>query len=768
MCRESNFLTFVMRTIRHRIVFDRFYLNQNQERMKRFDIGLLLAAAASLTATGTQTAEPGHITIRQPNAPELGYSPASGVKILTVNGLKFKDLDRDGELDPYEDWRLTPKERAADLASKLSHEEIAGLMLYSGHQPVAADTLTPPQRQFLTDDNLRHILMVWSVSNETTVKWYNAVQELCESLGHGIPANNSSDPRHGSRADAEFNAGGGGDLSMWPGMLGMAAAFSPELMAEFGRVTADEFRAMGLTTSLFPQVDVATDPRWFRFMFTMGEDPQLTTDLTRAWVDALQTSEPGEEIDNGWGRGSVNAMVKHWPGTGSAGEGGRDGHYDFGKYAVFPNGNFELHTQPFTEGAFKLAGPTKCAAAVMPDYTIAAGIDPEGIAAGFSKMMLHDILREKEAFDGVICTDWHITTHRPWGVERESEVDRTYRCLMAGVDMFGGNNDKRPVLAAFDLMEQRHGKDWTEQRIRLSARRLLLNMFRVGLFDNPYLDAERSLAVLGSPENMAKGYDAQLRSIIMLKNRNNTLPVKDKKKVYVPQRHINAYTDYWTLRHGDRTFHPVSNETLGQYFEPAATPEEADMAVVFIESPIGYYGYDYTHLGDTTRMDYLPVTLQYQPYTADTARPVSLAGDKTQVSANRSYRGRTVTPANADDEKIVAETRKAMGNKPVIVVANIVNPFVISGIEPLADAVLLTFDVQNQAVLDIISGHAEPSAMLPFQMPADMLTVEAQAEDTPRDMRPYTDSDGHTYDFGFGMNWNGPIADGRADKYLRK
>jgi beta-glucosidase len=114
---------------------------------------------------------------------------------------------------------------------------------------------------------------------------------------------------------------------------------------------------------------------------------------------------------------------------------------------------------------------------------------------------------------------------------------------------------------------------------------------------------------------------------------------------------------------------------------------------------------------------------------------------------------------------LVNDTKKVMGDKPVVVILETGRPVVLSEIEPSADAILVSFNVQHQALLDIISGKAEPSALLPMQMPADMKTVEEQQEDVPRDMRCYHDADGNDYDFAFGLNWKGVIDDERVKRY---
>lgn len=735
--------------------------------------------------------------VTQKNGATLGYSPSSGINLLTVDGFAFKDLNKNGELDPYEDWRLTPEERATDLAARLSVEEIAGLMLYSAHQSIPgassgfgastyggkslaesgalSSDLSDSQRKFLTEDNVRHVLVTRVESPEVAARWNNNVQTLVEGLGHGIPANNSSDPRHGTAADAEYNFGSGGQISLWPGSLGLAATFDPSVVKRFGEVASKEYRALGIATALSPQIDIATDPRWNRVSGTFGEDPDLSTDMARAYVDGFQTSPSDKEIQSGWGYESVNAMVKHWPGGGS-GEGGRDAHYGYGKYAVFPGNNLEQHKQPFLEGAFKLDGKTSKASAVMPYYTISVGQDPSGsdIANGYSSYLIKDQLRGKYGYDGVVCTDWGITgdetgvetfSGKPWGAETLLIADRHYRILMAGVDQFGGNNDKGPVLEAYQMGVSEHGEEAMRQRFEESAVRLLLNIFRCGLFENAYLDPAESQALVGSAEFMKEGYDAQLKSIVMVKNKTNTLPIEKNKKVYIPKRYYPSVIGFFGAPTPDRTDYPVNLEMVKKYYTVVDTPEEADFAIVFIESPNSGTGYS---LEDRKRggNGYLPLSLQYNDYRAVDARNPSLAGgDPYEPFTNRSYKGKTVKTFNKTDMQSVLDTKAKMKGKPVIVSLTMENPTIMSEFEKSADAIMVNFGVQNQAVLDIISGNTEPSALLPLQMPENMSTVEKQFEDVPRDMKSFTDSEGNTYDFAFGLNWSGVINDDRVKKY---
>ena len=712
----------------------------------------------------------------------MGYS---SVSIIEDSRYAFKDLNRNGVLDPYEDWRLEPEERARDLAGRLSIEEIAGLMLYSSHQAVPDTMLTDQQKKFLTEDNLRAVLVTTVKSPEVAARWNNKVQALVEGIGMGIPANNSSDPRKETAATAEYNMGSGGQISLWPTPLGLAATFDPEIVKDFGNIASLEYRALGIATALSPQIDLATEPRWNRFGGTFGEDPDLDTDMARAYVDGFQSSS-----DGGWGPESVNAMVKHWP-SGGPEEGGRDAHFNYGKYAVYPGENFKDHLQAFVQGAFNLKGGTEKASAVMPYYTISYGIDSTGKNVGnnYSSYIIGKLLREQYAYDGVVCTDWGITHDNAsiesfdgkcWGTETLSVAERHYEVLKAGVDQFGGNNDKGPVLEAYKMWVRDFGEEAARARFEASAVRLLLNSFRTGLFENPYTDPANAMEVVGNPEFMTAGYEAQLKSIVMVKNHKNALPKTPKQawndgndarsKVYIPKRFYPQMPGPFGLTMGPESHwdYPVDLDLVRKYYDVTENPSEADFALVMIKEPASGPGYD---VADRKRggNGYVPISLQYRPYRADFAREVSIAGgDPREAFTNRSFRGKTVKTYNEADLDLVIATRKTMKGKPVVVAVACTRPAVLAELEPYADAILLTFGVQNQAVLDIVSGAAEPSALLPMQMPADMRTVEEQFEDVPHDMRPLVDADGNAWDYGYGLNWSGIIEDERTWRYLHR
>ncbi len=730
--------------------------------------------------------------VENADGPTLGYV---SLPLIEQDGLIFKDMERSGKLEPYEDWRLEARERAKDLASRLSVEEIAGLMMYSPHQMVPTVPgmpftatydgkdfpnagvepweLTDQLKDYLNKNHIRHVLAMYLQNTDAAARWNNAIQAFCESQPHSIPTSISSDPRHGAgSADAEYKSDGS-DTSKWPQGMGMAATFDPELCKQAARVIAQEYRALGISTALSPQVDLGTEPRWMRVEDTFGQSPELVTAMSQAYCDGIQTNP----ATRGWGIGSVNAMAKHWPGGGPC-EGGRDAHYAFGKYAVYPGKNLSAHLKPFLEGAFNLQDGTRTAASVMPYYTVSWGIDPTGNNVGnsYSHYIIHDMLREKYGYEGVICTDWGITQDpepvvdsfgsRCYGVEDLSEAERHLRIIENGVDQFGGNNDIRPILEAYHIGCESHSEATMRARFEESATRLLTNMFRCGLFENPYTNPEESIAIVGNKTNSEAGFAAQLKSIVMIKNANNALPLRNldeheaRLKVYVPPRHTDAHKGFSRNPIPAQDTPGANLEALERFYNVVDSPQQADFALCFVESPMSD-GYD----GET---GYQPVSLQYRPYTATTSRKVSIAGgDFREESTNRSYLGKTTISWNESDLDLVINTRKSMGDKPVVAIVRVHHPSVMSELEPYADAILVDFGVQQDAITTVVSGNYEPSGLLPADLPANMETVETHSEDVPFDYEPFTDSQGNEYAFGFGLNWSGKISDERTAQFTR-
>jgi len=753
----------------------------------------------------------GYFIVKNEKGATLAYSKESGVSLIQVDGFAFKDLNKNGLLDQYEDWRLDVNTRALNLAKQMSNEQIAGLMLFSAHQYSVTDSVSDAQKAFLTN-HVRAVLSAASMAPVATqAKWNNAVQAFVEGLDFGIPVNISSDPRTAN-------------ISVWPSNLGLAATFDPEISLNSGKILSKEYRALGIGTYLGPQTDLATEPRWIRANGTFGEDPALSRDMVRNFIDGLQSSFAEDGSDLGWGKDSMNGMIKHWPGDGAA-EGGREAHSFVGKFQVYPGGQFNTALIPFVDGGFALNGKTRSASAVMSSYSIASsdnGTLGEAVGSAFSKYKIDTLLRGKYGYEGVVCTDWGVTFSpgdpqmnglgMPWGVEKLSPEERILKALKVGVNQFGGVNDSKLVLDACALGEKELGSDGIRSILENSAVQLLKNYFKPGLFENPYVDVEYAQKVVASPENLDAGYKAQLNSIVMVKNTDNAIKAASSEKptVYIPMVYFPEVKSFFgntpaewrlpvSLKDASKYFNVVTDKVAAVFTGPQgadgkASPsindivrvsktdlESCDMALLIVRSPINPgdfmqgYGYDFVN------KKYIPLSRQYSTYTADSpeVRTESLAGDPVEksvpsvygaqivtVKENRSYFGNSTTATNKSDLDLINYVAGIMPEHAKVVVAvNSTGPMIFSEFEKNADAILVGFDVDNAVMLEIVAGNFEPNGLLPMQMPKDMNTVEAQYEDVPRDMTPYVDSEGNTYDFAFGLNWSGIINDARVAKY---
>ena len=730
------------------------------------------------------------------DGPVLSYGADSGIELLTeeVDGqtLAFKDMNANGTLDVWEDWRESAQDRAADLAATMSVEQVAGLMLFSSHERSPADGLTDAQKTYLSESHLRNVLNAAASDVEATVPWVNAMQAYVETLATEdspyIPVNFSSDPRS-SAGSAGYNSSGV-DISRWPSSLGLAATFDAEHTQTFAEMASAEYRALGITTALSPQIDLATEPRWLRVGDTFGEDAEQNTELAAAYVDGFQ----GSAGEDGWGVQSVNAMIKHWAGDGP-GEGGRESHTEAGKYGVYPGGNFDEHTQAF------LGSPD--AASIMTAFSIALDADGQpllgdrtGTAYDEGRMAL---LREEHGYDGVVVTDWGVMTGADdadafiamaWGAEELTPAERYLQVLKTGHDMFGGVNDATYLLEAAELWQEKFEAgeldEDAEARFQESGARILTMFFNPGLYENAFLDIEESKAILASDDKVAAGYEAQLDSVVMLKNDGETITASETadwsdKTVYIPHTYnlglAGAFgpatlTEYPSLaiEAAEEIFGTVLTDTVeldadgNVVSQTAPDLSDVDLVLVGMDSPDN--GGTFTNAGrDAETGDFYPLSLQYRPYTADgeNVRQVSISGDilPDGTQQNRSYFGKTSHILNEADldafERAITAIEATGKDIPVITVLKAANPVIPAEFESRSDAIVVGFGTNDKALIEVALGLHEPKGRLPIQFPADMNTVEAQFEDVAKDGTPFTASGGNVSDYGSGLNSAGPI-----------
>ncbi len=745
--------------------------------------------------------EYGFNLIENKNGPTLGYCPDSGVKIIEKDGLYFKDFLGDGELLPYEDWRLPAEERAEDLGKRLSVEQVAGLMCFSAHQFGIKPEVNDAQKKFL-DQHLRSVLNSAGLSgdpDEYQIAWSNNMQKYVEGKDFGIPCYFASDPRNGQ------------GVSDWPGNLSLAATFDPEIAFESAKCQSKELRDLGVACFLAPQVDISSEPRWFRNAGTFGEDPALSRDMVRAFCDGLQSTFDEDGNDLGWGKDSITAMAKHWTAEGSS-EGGREGHMEGGKYSVFPNNNFEALTVPFVDGAFNLKGKTKTAQAVMSSYAAAYTEDKslgEVVGSSYSEYKIKKLLRERYGFTGVVCTDWMVLNegmnegkrYQGWGeyIERSDVTpgERAFMAIMCGIDQMGGCSNPQVLIDAYNFGCEKVGKEVMDEAFATSAKRLLQGYFLTGLFENPYLDEKAALADVNSEDKQEEALKAQVKAVVMVKNENSAIvPHYKRIKVYVPALYEAPHKDMDHVKGlvitDAKVSYPISIETMEKYFDVVTdhvdgaavtrlTEEElkgVDLVLIPAKEPGNSFPQDGR---DPDNMKFVPITRQYGKYVANGpyVRKVSIAGNTLPdgTKENRSYFGEealTTNPEQLDQILEAAAMAKKIG-VPSVVAMFMGRPMCFHEFEKEVDGIVVTFSqpsnygggtASSEALAQIVAGVSEPSGLLPMQMPKDMDDVERQFEDTPRDMECYTDSVGNKYDFAYGLNYSGVIKDDRVEKYF--
>jgi len=644
----------------------------------------------ALAACGTQ----------QPAQVELGTRAAP---LLAVDGLQFRDLNRNGALEPYEDWRLPPDARADDLVSRMTLAEKAGAMVHSSlpgldgeHGGIINATVYNLDviGEWIRDRHINSAITRLATTPAALAEQNNTLQEIAETTRLGIPLTISTDPRNHFQVQHGTSVRANG-FSLWPEATGFGAIGDADLVRRFAQIARREYRATGIHMALSPMADLATEPRWGRVNGTFGEDPQLVKSLVQAYVEGFQGGPDGLAQDG------VVSVVKHWVGYGAAADEGFDGHNAYGRYSAFPGNAFDRHLVPF-EGAFavKVGG-------VMPTYTILRDLVHEGhaveqVAGGFNRYLLQDLLRGRYGFDGVIVSDWGIMSDcprecvegsepgepwvigTPWGMESATPLERHVRGIEVGLDQIGGSHEPGILIEAVErgLL--------TEARLDESVKRILRDKFRQGLFENPFVDPEATNALFSNPQTHAEALAAQQRSLVLLKN-EGVLPLGTSGlKVYVHgidadiarSKGLNVVTD----------------------------AGEAELAIVRLNSP------------------------------RELLHPRHLFGLML-------HEGNLAFAPGQDEFDMVADL--AARNIPVLASVTLTRPAVLTELLPHVSGLFADFGISHEALLDVVLGSASPQGRLPFELPSSMDAVRAQLPDVPHD------SENPLFPIRFGLGYGG-------------
>ena len=608
---------------------------------------------------------------------------SSAAPVLTIGGKQFRDLNRNGVVDPYEDWRLPSATRARDLVSRMTLEEKAGAAVHGTAPIIVGPMASGPAydsasaASMILARNVNSLLTRMSVAPAELARQNNRLQQMAERGRLGIPVTISSDPRSHFQAVAGASVSVSG-FSKWPETLGFGALGDPQLVRHFATIVRSEYRAVGIHMALSPQADLATEPRWSRISGTFGEQPARVGALVTAYVQGLQGSSTHVARDG------VATIVKHWVGYGASVD-GLDGHNYYGRFARFPGGNFAAHVTPF------LGAIASGVVGVMPTYAILDGLSIDGtpvepVGAGFNRQLLGEQLRGRYHFRGMVLSDWGITkdcteacmtgTPRqtrtdiasPWGVTSLTDVQRFAKGMNAGIDQFGGVDDGHPLAEAIaaGLL--------TQARLDEAVQRIMRVKFDLGLFDNPYVDPSAADAFSRVASHQQEATRAQARALVVLERASGKAMLPPVgAKLYIPG--MNPET---VRAHGYRV---------------VDSPAEAEAAILRIKAPF------------------------------QTLHPTFFFGS-FQHEGDLDFK---------DGDSTLAFVKATAAKVPTIVVVYLDRPAILTALQPFAKTLIADFGASDDALLDALTLRVKAVGRLPFELPRSMDAVRAQKGDVPSD-----------------------------------
>lgn len=583
----------------------------------------------------------------------------------------YRDLNKNGKRDVYENPTVSSQERAKDLVGKMTLAEKIGAIFIT-YAFVEKDGSISNQTMMTSgkkvDSLIKHNLMThFNIVAMTPLKataiarYNNTIQKIAEKTRLGIPITISSDPRHSAKQTDNVTAAEAGDFTPFPEPIGFGAIGDPVIMKKFAAIAAQEYRAVGISCALHPMADLATEPRWSRISGSFGENELLSEKLIKSYIQGFQ----GDQLSSN----SVMCITKHFPGSGPQKE-GWEGHFSYGKSLIYPGNNFDAHLSPF-----KAAIATHTAG-IMVAYGIPTAQTNEDVGSCFNKDLLQNLLKTKLGYEGIVVADWNTITAkyigntklfeaRGWGVENLTTKEKLIKEIEAGVDQIGGEIETENLIALVKSGEI------SQKLIDASVLKIMKLKFELGLFDNPYVDETKISEKVGTPENVDFGLKTQQKSLVLLKN-NAVLPLNKNVKIYVEG----------------------CNKTIAaQYAQVVDDIEKADFAIFHLSTP-------------------------YSP-------------PKENGLLEKSFHQGKLDFDSSLIEKIAPKLKLV----PSIVIVNLERPAVLTPFNTDAAALMVDFTVNEKVIFQTLFGETAPTGKLPFELPSSMENVMLQKEDLPSDSK---------------------------------
>ena len=718
--------------------------------------------------------------------------------ILEADGLYFKDIDGTGKVSAVNDWRLSPEERAAAYVKLLTvDEKIAQLFIsdwrmgpkypsprLAGHvmvpdesgcldeaevhqKTIFGEQHLPGTTTLIKDWFARHTIVRENAQPDDLCDYLNQLQAVAEECKRFVPVSVASNSRN-ENGEVVFGMNdAGGVFPTWPGTLGIAAAVKGsgiEVADKWAEATRRSWEACNLRKGYMYMADCMTDPRWQRSYGTFGEDPQLISEVMEHIIPRIQGSEDGV-TDAG-----VAVTTKHFPG-GGARENGFDPHYAAGQWNVYatPGSLQKYHIPGFT------AAVAKNTSSIMPYYSKPAAakssvqqdcegmdirFDPYGFA--YNRFFIHDMLRGQMGFKGYINSDTGIVHNMKWGVEMLDEPERIgFAVNNAGVDVISGLFDNAFGRESYDRATNGYYDTNTlpegitpdmvtlnDEVLDRAVTRTLTEMFRLGMFENTYRDAQKAKEICADASDWANADLAHRQSVVLLKN-DGTLPLQaEGRKVYAEAFHKNP-------KQGD-----AATAALKEMLQGVTLVEDyndADIAILFVNPSSGDYF--------TATAGYLELDIcegKTVPNVDDFCRPMAETHLETTLTGTHR----------------IAEIAAAIHAKGGKVIANINFPlaWLVGNVERNADCLLAGFETYPAATLDVIFGRYNPTGNLPITLPKgdEVLAVNADGvcispndvpgydkdqymPDSLKDENgkayAYRDAHGNYYELNFGLEY---------------